>query len=146
MDPLKQQGYATDGDKKVGITVRDWNAVKLAVWRSKVGWDIAAREAKSLVERAAHMTGCPGKESETEQCLPDCPDRELRLSALVILSAARQFAPVQGARIADAPFIAPSRERYSEVVAELVACQTQLAATSQTTAPTLPPPNEEKTQ
>jgi hypothetical protein len=146
MDPLKQQGYITDADKKVAVAVRDWNAMKLAVWRSKYAWDIVTREAQSLVDRAAHMEGCPAKEDkEAATCLADCPDRELRLSALVILGAARQFAPVQATRIADAPFVAPSRERYSEVIAELGACQAQLAAIAKTGALPIPPSIEEKT-
>src|SRR5579871_3972974 len=149
MDPLKQQGYTTESDKKVAVAVRDWNAMKLAVWRSKHAWDIVAREAQALVDRAAHMEGCPAKdEKETATCLPDCPDRELRLSALVILGASRQFAPVQATRIAAAPFVSPSRERYSEVIAELGACQAQLAAIAQTTPLPEPPPIqsiEEKT-
>jgi hypothetical protein len=140
MDPLKQQGYVTESDKRVAVTVRDWNAMRLAVWRSRVAWDIVAREALALVARAAHMTGCPAETSETETCLADCPDRELRLSALVILSAARQFAPVQASRIAEGPFIAPSRERYSEVIAELVAAQSQLEAIRKTTPLPEPPP------
>lgn len=146
MDPAKQTGLVTEGDHKVSVQVRQWNALKLAIWRCRYAFDIIQREAKNLVERAAHMEGCPAIKSETEQCLPDCPDRELRLSALVILGAARQFAPVNANKIADGPFMAPSRERYSEIIAELAICQAQLAAIDPALLPA-PPPNapEEKT-
>jgi hypothetical protein len=145
MDPLKQNGYVTDADKKVPVTVRDWNAMKLAVWRSKVAWDIVVRESTELIANASHMTGCPASDSETDTCLPDCPDRELRLSALVILNAARRFAPVDARKVADGQYTAPSREYFSEVLAELAACQSQLAAivAGGQTIPS-PPPNEEK--
>jgi hypothetical protein len=74
------------------------------------------------------MEGCAGKTSETSPCLPDCPDRELRASALVILNAARQFAPLDARRQADGPYYAPSRESFSETMAELGACQFEIDA------------------
>lgn len=126
MDPQKMMGFDTPGDQRVPVPVRDWNAMRLAIWRSKVAWDIVVREADDLVKRAAHMEGCPGKAAETEPCLADCPDRELRMSALVILNAARQFAPVSARKPADAPYFAPSREYFSEVMAELVAAKAEL--------------------
>jgi|SRR5271157_1985679 len=126
MDPQKMMGFDTPGDQRVPVPVRDWNAMRLAIWRSKVAWDIVAREAASLVAQAAHMEGCAGKTVETDPCLPDCPDRELRMSALVILNAARQFAPANARKPADAPYFAPSREYFSEVMAELVAARAEL--------------------
>lgn len=126
MESKKMMGFEVPGDQRVPVPVRDWNAMKLALWRSKVALDISARAAADLVARAAHMEGCPGKELETEPCLPDCPDRELRMSALVVLSAARQFAPVNARPPANAPYYAPSREYFSEVMAELAVCQAEL--------------------
>ena len=128
MDPQKMMGFASPGDQKVSIPTRDWSAVKLALWRSRVAWEIAARAASEMVERCAHMTGCAGKDDEAEPCLPDCPNRELRMSAQVILSAARQFAPVDARRPADGPYFAPSREYFSAVMAELAAAQAELEA------------------
>lgn len=52
-----------------------------------------------------------------------CPDRELRMSLLVILNAARSFAPINARRPAGEPYFAPSREYFSEVMAELGALQ-----------------------
>jgi hypothetical protein len=126
MDPKKMMGFDVPGDQRVPVPARDWNAMKLALWRSKVALDIAAHAAAELVARSAHMEGCPGKEIETEPCLPDCPDRELRMSALVILNAARQFAPVNARQPANAPYYAPSREYFSEVMAELAVAQAEL--------------------
>ncbi len=111
---------------KVPVDPRHWDGLKRAVYRSKLGWEIAAREATAILARCAHMEGCAGKTVETEPCLPDCPDREYRMSALVILSAAKEFAPIDAARAADGPYFAPSREHFSAVLAELAACQIAL--------------------
>lgn len=141
--PREMMGFETPDDKRVTIAIRDWNAVKLALWRSQVGWAIAERQALELVDRAAHMEGCPAKEVETEPCLADCPDRELRMSALVILNAARQFAPVDAKKIANAPYFAPTREYYSAILADLTAAQAELEAL-RPDKPVLPPPQQLK--
>ena len=127
MDPAKLQGFVSPDDKKVPVPIRHWEGMKRRLWHSGGAWEIALKEATSLLARCAHMEGCEGKESETAQCLPDCPDRELRLSTLVILSAARQFAPLDAIR-SEGPYYAPSREHFSEVISELGACQAELAA------------------
>ncbi len=128
-------GLRTPGDEKFPVPRRDWNGMKLALWRSRTGWLIAARQADETVKRCAHMEGCAGKTDETAPCLKDCPDREHRMSALVILNAARQFAPVTARQLTNEPYYAPSRERYSEVIAELAACQAELEAGSRAEAP-----------
>ena len=128
MNDDKLMGLVTPGDHKVLVAVRHWDAQKRALWRSKYAWDIALKEATNLLGRCAHMTGCEAKTVETASCLPDCPDRELRLAALVILSAARQFAPINAKQLANTPYYTPSREHFSEVVAELGACQAELEA------------------
>jgi hypothetical protein len=128
MDQRKMMGFEAPGDQRVPVPVRDWNALKLALWRSRVAWDIAERAAKEIVDRCGHMEGCAGKIAETEPCLADCPDRELRMAALVILAAARQFAPTDARKPANAPYFAPSREYYSAVMAELAAAQAELEA------------------
>jgi hypothetical protein len=124
----KLMGLITPGDQKVSVFVRHWDAQKRALWRSKYAWDIAMKEATNLLGRCTHMAGCEAQTSETAPCLPDCPDRELRLAALVILNAARQFAPVDAKEAANAPYYAPSREHFSEVLSELGACQAELVA------------------
>jgi hypothetical protein len=154
MDPRKMMGFQAPGDQKVPIMVRDWNAMKLAVWRSKAGWDIAEREATAILNRCEHAEGCPAVHDETKPCLSEryekerarnedetddeyaqvpgvrvregCPDRELRMSALVVLNAARMFAPVDARRPANEPYFAPSREYFSEVLSELGAAQIEL--------------------
>src|SRR5271157_5841857 len=127
MDNAKLQGLVTPGDQKVNVPVRHWDGMKRQLWRSKISWDIALKETSNLLARCAHMEGCPAKTSETAPCLPDCPDRELRMSALVILNAARQFAPLNATR-SEGPYYAPSREHFSEVISELGACQAELEA------------------
>jgi hypothetical protein len=148
MDPKKMMGVEVPGDQRVPVPVRDWNAMKLALWRSKIALDIVAHAAAELVSRAAHMEGCPGKVVETEPCLIDCPDRELRMSALVILNAARQFAPIDARKPANAPYYAPSREYFSEVLATLAIAQAELEAlrgSAPAFAANPPPQLEEKT-
>ena len=126
MNDSKLQGFETPGDQKVPVTVRDWNAMRLALWRSKNGWDIASREAATILTRCAHTDGCPGAKIESEPCMPECPDREQRMSALVILNAARMHAPVDAKRAANDPYMAPSREYYSEVLASLAVAQAEI--------------------
>lgn len=128
MEPDKLMGFETPGDQKVSVTVRDWDAQRRALWRSRRSWEICQKEASNLLARCAHMPGCPGSTDETVACLPDCPDRELRMSALVILNAARQFGPLDARRQAEGPYFAPSRELYSETLAELGACQIEIKA------------------
>lgn len=124
----KMLGFESPDDKKVPVLVGHWNAQKRALWRSKVAWDIALRSAEGILERCRHAEGCPGVEDEVEPCLPECPDRETRMDASVILGAARQFAPVDAKKLATAPYFAPSREHFSEVLGELGAAQAELEA------------------
>src|SRR5580658_2171000 len=99
-------GIDTDADKRVTIAVRHWEALKLALWRSQYAWDAVLPQARLLLAQCAHAEGCPGITEESAPCGPACPDREQRLSALVILAAAKQFAPVDARRPSDGPFIA----------------------------------------
>jgi hypothetical protein len=125
---LKMMGLVTPGDERVPVAARDWNGMRLALWRSKVAWDIVSRSAEELLDRCAHMEGCAAKTDETQACLRDCPDRELRMSTLVILNAARQFAPIDARKPADAPYFAPGREKFSAMVVELAVAQAELEA------------------
>lgn len=121
-------GFTTPGDQRVPIPVRDWNGLKLALWRSKTAWEITARAAVEILEQCVHALGCPGIETETDPCLSHCRDRELRMSTLVILNAARMFAPIDARHPANGPYLAPSREYFSEVIAELGVAQLELEA------------------
>lgn len=120
-------GFESPADQKVAVRVGDWSAMKQASWRSRLGWDIAARQAEEILSRCAHSDGCLGADQDTEPCLPSCPDREMRMSALVILTAAKQCAPTAH-KPADEAYFAPSREYFSEVMAELAAAQVELEA------------------
>jgi hypothetical protein len=139
MDQQRMLGRAPE--LRTQVDNRVWFGQKLALWRSKVAWEIAEKQAKEIVLRCAHMEGCPGKTVETEPCLADCPDREFRMSALVILNAARQFAPIVASKLAEQPYMMPSREYVSALVAELAACQAELE-TLRGAAVTMPTPNE----
>jgi len=165
--PGEMMGAKIPGDQKVAIPARDWSAMKLALWRSRAGWEIAVHEATEILARCRHVDGCPSLEDETAPCPgpkltfteeggssvqvlgPVCPDRELRMSALVILNAARQLAPVIARRPAEAPYYAPSREYFSEVLAELTAKQIEnealrAALRAAGIEPPAPPPNAEQ--
>ena len=142
MDTQKMMGRAPE--PKVSIDVRYWDAAKLALWRSKVAWDIAIQQATEVLPRCRHEPGCAGEKDETEPCLAECPDREIRMSVLVILNAARQFAPIDAKKVAQAPYVAPTREYFSAVLAELAACQAQLADLTRSIPAPLPPAIEGK--
>ena len=139
MEAAKLMGFETPDDKKVPVSLRDWNAQKLALWHSRSLADLTIHEALEILNRCKHKDGCPGAKSETEPCFSPaykkddgsesevltegCPDREQRMSVLVILNAARQLAPADARKPADQPYFAPSREYYSEVMATLGASQ-----------------------
>jgi hypothetical protein len=110
-------GHDSPSDKKVPVRVGDWDAMKRALWRSRGFAEIAATQAVSIIEQCDHLEGCPGASSEDEPCEAGCPDREMRMSALVILAAARQLAPANARKPADGPYFAPTREYFSEVLA-----------------------------
>jgi hypothetical protein len=144
MNPQKMMGYEIPGDQKVPVPVRDWNALKLAIWRGKVAWGIAMHQATEILDRCRHTAECPGVGDENAPCVAHrhaaradgtsvrisegCPDRELRMSALVILNAGKPFAATLAHKPADAPYFAPSREYFSEVLAALVAAETEIEA------------------
>jgi hypothetical protein len=140
-------GLDAPGDQKVSVPVRNWTALRLALWRSKVGWGIVERSAIEVLSRCLHTENCPGAGVETEPCLPSCPDRELRMDALVILSAARTCSPVSARQPANEPYFAPSREYFSEVITELETTKLELEAMHEAlrragVATPAPPPNE----
>lgn len=153
MHPQKLMGQDIPGDQKVPVPVRDWQAMKLAIWRSKVAFEIVSRQADEILARCRHANGCPGAKAEDAPCTPPrfnengdtvdpgCLDRELRMSALVILNAARQFAPIDARRMANEPYYAPSREYFSEVMSDLAAAQIELEAYRASGARVTPSPN-----
>ena len=141
MPENQQRLMGNTPEPKTPIANRVWSGAKLALWRSKVAWDIAVRQAADIVQRCRHAEGCDGGADENAPCLDSCPDREIRMSALVVLNAARQFAPPSASKLANQPYTAPSREFFADVVAELAACQAELE-TLRGTVVTAPPENE----
>lgn len=122
----KLMGLDNPGDQKVPITVRDWDALKRGLWRSKTALEIAERQALVILENCSHVLLCPGKTDETQTCFRGCVDREKRLSAAVILNAARQLIPADARKPADSPYYAPSREYFSETLSALAAAQAEI--------------------
>ncbi len=137
-------GLESMGDKKVPVTLRNWSAIKLALWRSKVSWDIATRAAQEIIAGCRHAEGCPGAVFEHEPCFAACPDRETRMSACVILNAGRVFGPVNVPRPDAGPYFAPSREYFSEVLADLLATQEERDALRTLNVTGVDPPKNEE--
>lgn len=126
MEATKMMGFENPGDQPVNVPYRHWDSTKRALWRSKLAWEIAQNQASFILQRCKHLPDCPGEDDKTKACEPDCPDREFRASALVILGAAEQFLEIAGDRKpANGPYYAPSREHHSAVIAELVALQAE---------------------
>jgi len=143
----RMMGFANPGDDKISVSKRDWSSLTLALWRSRTSWEIAWRQIDEMLPRCRHATDCPGEHDETAPCLAACPDREIRMSLLVILNAARQFAPVEARRLVNTTYFAPSRELYSEVLSAWAADQEELEGlrlrhTASGKPPLQPPPNE----
>ncbi|HEY6357723.1 MAG TPA: hypothetical protein VIX35_05740 [Vicinamibacterales bacterium] len=182
----QQKLLGLNSEKKVSVDVRVWEGQKLALWRSKVGWEIVAKQAAEIVANCRHTpieptnhpaqtaaplaresfwlrlahwfglarkmqltrwqpptqppTPCPGATNEREPCLPSCQDREIRMSALVVLNAAQQFAPPIASKLAEQPYLLPSREYFAEIIGELGACQAELT-TVRGSVVTMPTPN-----
>ena len=139
-------GLDDPGAQRVSISVRDWNAMKLAMWRSKAAWEVVIRAATEIVSGCVHAEGCEGKDLNEEPCLPTCPDREVRMSALVVLGAAGMFAPIDARKVAQEQYWAPTREYYSAVIAECASAQAELEAALEALRaagiePPQPPPN-----
>lgn len=128
MHPHKMMGFEDPGAQKVQVPVRAWNAMKLGLWRSKTALEIIIRAAGEIVARCEHADDCLAKENESVPCSMACRDRQIRASALVVLGAARMFAPVDARQLAREPYHAPSREFFSEVMSELAAAQAELEA------------------
>lgn len=116
--PRGMMGFDNPGDQKVLVRVRDWNAVKLALWRSKESGKIIERSVLEILARCQHLEECPGEKIETEPCLRECPDREVRMSALVVLNAVRTGLPKDANKPAEGTYFAPSRELYSEMLVD----------------------------
>jgi hypothetical protein len=147
----KMLGFDSPSDQKVPVRVGDWNALKLALWRGRMGWEIAAHAATEIIERCQHTSGCLGESDELEPCLPSCPDREARMSALVVLNAARTCVPADARKPPEgSAYFAPSREYFSEVIAALAVAQIENEALHEAlrragVVSPVPPPSEELT-
>ena len=147
MEPRKMMGFEAPGDQRVPVSVRDWTAMKLAMWKSRFALEIVMRNASAILDRCKHEKDCPGATSETEPCFAGCPDREQRMDALVAMNAARMFAPINANQPME-PYFAPSRERYCEMISELGATQVERDALremlrSMGVDPPTPPENTE---
>jgi len=138
--PSALQGF--QDEKKVPVDVRHWEALRRLVWRMKVCWGFVENEALSLLSSCRHADGCPAVASKDEPCLPECPDRQTRLSALVFYNNAHEFAHADVHRATGSGYVAPSREYFDAVLGELTAAQAELTALRETVTRTDVNPEE----
>lgn len=115
-------------DHKVTIDSRHWESLKRIVWRMKTSWGFVGNESADLVASCRHTDGCPGAKSDSETCLRSCPDRQTRLSALVILANSREFEKVTAptpTKVSGAGYMPPTREFFDSLLSDLVAAQSE---------------------
>ena len=96
----------------------------------KMSWGFVESECRDLVASCKHAEGCLGATDIRESCLPSCPDRQTRLSALVIYANAREFTKVEAQKptsIEGGGYIPPTREFFDLVLSDLAAAETELA-------------------
>ncbi len=147
MESKKMMGFETPNDQRVPVSVRDWTAMKLAMWKARFAFENIALKAVATIGRCRHEKDCPGATEETAPCFAGCPDREMRMDALVILNNARVFSPVNANQPYE-PYFAPSREKYSETLSQLGAAEVERDALrgmlrSMGVEPPAPPENKE---
>jgi hypothetical protein len=117
---LKLQGIAPP--EMVSIDVRKWRALKRQMVRMVIGWRHTDREVDRILEACRHADGCLAPTDPTRPCLPECPDRENFLSALVIKRNAEQFSMLQQglpSRVSGEDYRPPPREYFDAIVSEL---------------------------
>jgi hypothetical protein len=139
--PDAMLGFQPEG--KVTIDVRHWDALRRIVWRMKTSWGFVENECNAIIATCRHVDGCRGAVDSTETCHPQCPDRQTRLSALVILANAREFARADVHK-PGANYIPPTREYFDALVSDLATAEYTLEEVRRKVAdavePTLPAP------
>jgi len=116
-------------ESKVSIDARHWESLKRIVWRMKTSWGFVESECRDLIASCQHAEGCLGADDIREPCLSSCPDRQTRLSALVIYANAREFISVNAPKptsIEGGGYIPPTREFFDLVLSELVVAHAEL--------------------
>lgn len=121
-NPTRDQMLGIPKVEKVSIDVRQWRALRRQMVRMVLGWRIADREMALVLAGCRHDAGCPAREDRTQSCLSTCPDRETRLSALVVKHNAELYSmhgetlPKHGD-----DYRPPPREYFDAIVSELEA-------------------------
>jgi hypothetical protein len=125
-NPSSDQLLGFQKPEMVSVDAKKWQAVRRQLVRLVIGWRYAAKESGRILETCRHADGCRAAAGDhTAPCLPACPDREVRLSALVIAHNAELYAMLRETmglplRV-DGDFHPPSRETWDAVVSELEA-------------------------
>jgi len=126
-NPTSDQLLGFQAEEKVTIDAKRWQGVRRQLVRLVIGWRYAEKEASRILEVCRHAEGCLGASDRSKPCLPACPDREMRLSALVIQRNAEQYAMVRETlglplRV-EGEFHPPSRETWDAVISEIEAAR-----------------------
>jgi len=76
-----------------------------------------------------HAKGCKAAEDDSQQCLPKCPDRELRATLTCIRSQLHDLLETAPARKfgKDQPYSFPSRDAYMALVVEVEVLRERVA-------------------
>jgi hypothetical protein len=105
----------------VPVGARRWKAMRRQMLRMVQSFRYIEKESERILDSARHVEGCPAVADRKRPCLPDCPDREAWLSALVCRANAEQFTILQSSlpkRHAD-DYRPPPRELFDAICAEL---------------------------
>ena len=119
--PTTAQQLGVQPSETVTIDARRWKALRRQMLRMVLGWRNTQREARRILDSCRHASGCEGAADPSRPCLASCPDREGRLSALVILGNADEHVMFASAlpRKLDNDYSPPARETWDALVAEL---------------------------
>jgi hypothetical protein len=119
-EDAKLQGFVED--EKIEVSTAWLEAMRRSLARVMLTCEQISYECGEMLTRCVHSPECPGKSDETVPCEPHCPDREWRLSALVIRRNCQQHVEKVGKvtlpRTADGILLPPPREFIEHIVAQ----------------------------
>jgi hypothetical protein len=115
----KLQGF--QADEKVAVKVRTWEGIRRTLANMMETAVQVVRECDEQLERCKHAPGCTAQGGLVDPCPPECPDREFRLSALVIRA---NFARYVGMYTlpkgnSEGVTLPPAREFLDQMISEL---------------------------
>lgn len=112
-----------DDEKTIPVKERVWQSMRRILARQAVSWTHCLRESRLILDACRHDPACPSKRGDPGlPCLQSCPDREINLSARVLLASALEFAgTLRLPSWTGTGYIPPTREYFDRILAELEA-------------------------